>query len=158
MYPDYGHLYYGYNPYGNKWSGYSDVVTHNERLFGPWFPLLGDIMGPPTGLPSAPPTGVLSGPPPFTPPGQGVTNGPPTGPPPSFTPTQSQQVGLLAVDPGAISGCLYQFTYVWLNSGRQFWFYPVFVGRRSVAGYRWTGFGWVYFGIDLRSIQSFQCA
>ncbi len=82
--------------------------------------------------------------------------GPPTTPPPSTIPQQSQ-VQLFAVDQGAMQGCLYRFTYVWLNNRQSFWFYPTFVGRRSVSGYRWTGFMWVYFGIDLRRIESFQC-
>jgi hypothetical protein len=47
---------------------------------------------------------------------------------------------------------------VWLNNGNSFWFYPIFVGRNSVAGYRWRRrYGWVYFGIDLNRIRSFQC-
>jgi hypothetical protein len=31
------------------------------------------------------------------------------------------------------------------------------VGRNSIAGYRWRRNRWVYFGIDLNQIQSFQC-
>lgn len=107
------------------------------------FPQMGQPGGPP-GFP-----------PPFAPPVQGQTAGPPTSPPPSFVP--QQQVEAFAVDPGGIRGCLFRFTYVWLRGNRQFWFYPTFVGRNSVAGYRWTGFWWVYFGTDLRQIQSFTC-
>ena len=88
-------------------------------------------------------------------PGQGSTAGPPTSPPPSFVP--QQQVEAFAVDPGGIRRCLFRFTYVWLRGSQQFWFYPTFVGRNSVSGYRWTGFRWVFFGIDLRQIQSFTC-
>lgn len=79
----------------------------------------------------------------------------PQSPPPSFTPAQPQ-LQTKAIDPGAIRGCLYRFTYVWLNRD-SFWFYPIFVGRNSVAGFRWSRFRWVYFGIDLNRIQSFQC-
>lgn len=79
----------------------------------------------------------------------------PQTPPPSFTPTQ-QQIQTKAIDPGAISSCLFRFTYVWLDRDA-FWFYPTFVGRNSVAGFRWSRFRWVYFGIDLNRIQSFQC-
>ncbi|MGP4071747.1 transporter [Piscibacillus sp. B03] len=93
-------------------------------------------------------------------PGQGPS-GPPQGPPPSFTPQQGGgqggQFGVQAVDPGSIRGCLYRYTYVWLDNRQRFWFYPTYVGRRSVSGYRWTGFFWVYYGIDLRRIDSFQC-
>lgn len=81
--------------------------------------------------------------------------GPPMVPPPNFVP-EAKQVQTYAVDSGAIRGCLYRFTYVWLNRDG-FWFYPIFVGRRSVSGYRWHGFRWVYVGISLDHIQSFQC-
>lgn len=74
-------------------------------------------------------------------------SGPPTTPPPSFTP-EPKQIQTFAVDPGAIRGCMFRFTYVWLQGGG-FWFFPVFVGRRSVSGWRWIGFRWVYVGIDL---------
>ena len=79
--------------------------------------------------------------------------GAPTSPPPSFVPPQ--QVEAYAVDPGGIARCLFRYTYVWLRGFEQFWFYPTFVGRNSVSRYRWTGFRWVYFGIDLRQIQLF---
>lgn len=82
-------------------------------------------------------------------------SGPPMTPPPPFTP-EPPQIQTFAIDPGAIRGCLYRFTYVFLERGG-FWFYPVFVGRRSVSGYRWLGYRWVYVGIDLNQIQSFQC-
>lgn len=82
--------------------------------------------------------------------------GAPSTPPPSYTP--QEQATAFAVDPGAIRGCLYRFTYVWLNNGSSFWFYPTFVGRDSVAGYRWRRFRWVYYGTDLRRIRSFRCS
>ena len=92
-------------------------------------------------------------------PSQGSQSGPPSSPPPSFVPaqTQQQQVGTFAVDPGSIRGCLFRYTYVWLNNRQQFWYYPTFVGRTSISGWRWTGFNWVFFGVDLRQIQSFTC-
>jgi hypothetical protein len=101
--------------------------------------------------------GPPSSPPPFAPPGQGMQAGAPTSPPPSFVPAQTQQAAAFAVDPGSIRRCLFRFTYVWLRGYQQFWFYPTFVGRRSVSGYRWNGFRWSYFGINLRQIQSFTC-
>ncbi|WP_075618677.1 transporter [Paenisporosarcina indica] len=89
------------------------------------------------------------------------SSGPPSGPPPSFTPQQSAGarggVGAFAVDPGAIRGCLFRFTFVWLRNGRSFWLFPTFVGRESVAGWRWNGFRWSYYGTDLNRISSFQC-
>lgn len=103
----------------------------------------------------------------FGPGGPGGGFGPggaPVGPPPSFTPSQSQAqsfggIGIQAVDPGSIRRCLFRFTFIWLENGRSFWAFPTFVGRRSLAGFRWMGRrrGWVYFGIDLRRIESFVC-
>ncbi|WP_042142211.1 hypothetical protein [Paucisalibacillus sp. EB02] len=91
-------------------------------------------------------------------PGQpgGGQQGAPNTPPPSFTPQQSQ-FQAFAVDPGAIRGCLFRFTFIWLENGNSFWFFPTFVGRNSVAGFRWRRNRWVYFGIDLNRIASFQC-
>lgn len=106
--------------------------------------------GPPFGQPGGPPTGA----PPFGPSGQ---QGPPSGPPPSFVPQRGAGISTLAVDPGAIRPCLFRFVYIWLENGRQFWAWLVFVGPRSVAGWRWTGFSWVYFGTDLENISSFVC-
>ncbi|KKO52432.1 hypothetical protein [Paenibacillus sp. DMB20] len=109
-----------------------------------------------------PPGGPGQGPGPFGPQGPFGPIGPqgpqgqfPASPPPQFTPQQSPS--LLAVDPGAISGCLFRYTYVWLTNGDNFWFYPVFVGRTSVSGFRWFGRFWFYFGVDLRRISSFSC-
>ncbi|WP_083465288.1 hypothetical protein [Thalassobacillus sp. C254] len=122
-----------------------EQYADHERQFIPPF-------GPPG--PPGPPRPPF-GPP--GPPGQAGTPGAPTSPPPAFTPSPPAEIGAFAVDPGAIRRCLFRYTYVWLTNRQQFWFYPVFVGRTSVAGYRWTGFFWVYFGIDLRRISSFQC-
>ncbi|MCA1061837.1 hypothetical protein QTG56_20920 [Rossellomorea sp. AcN35-11] len=95
-------------------------------------------------------------------PPQGGQNQPPSGPPPNFQPQKttaqgtSGGPGLYAVDPGAIRRCLYRYTYIWLRRD-SFWFYPVYVGRRSISGWRWIGFTWVYYGIDLDKIESFTC-
>ncbi len=129
---------------------------NDQRLLGP---ILGGLFGfgPGSGRPpSFGPPGQGPGQPPFGPPQQGTGGGPPSSPPPTFTPSQAQ-FGTFAVDPGGIRRCLFRFTYVWLDNRQQFWYYPTFVGRNSIAGYRWMGFFWAYFGIDLRRIDSFQC-
>lgn len=82
---------------------------------------------------------------------------PPSSPPPSFTPQQASSPSAFAVDPGSIRNCRFRYTYIWLRNGNQFWFYPTFVGRTSVSGFRWTGRTWVYAGYSLRSIESFTC-
>ena len=112
---------------------------------------------PPFGQPPRPPFGQPPRPPFAQPPG--ASSGPPSGPPPAFVPQQSQSqgIGIQAVDPGAIRPCTFRYVYIWLNTGESFWAWLVFVGRRSAAGWRWTGFRWIYFGVDLRNIESFIC-
>ncbi|WP_173917043.1 hypothetical protein [Halobacillus sp. Marseille-Q1614] len=80
-------------------------------------------------------------------------------PPPSSPPVGAGGPQLYAVDPGSFFGCLYRYTWVRLNNGNRFWFFPTFIGRTSVAGYRWRPRQrrWVYFGIDTNRIASFQC-
>ncbi|WP_173105078.1 hypothetical protein [Bacillus sp. KH172YL63] len=94
--------------------------------------------------------------------GHGGQNQHPPGPPPNFQPQKTAvqgtqgSPGLYAVDPGAIRRCLFHYTYIWLKRD-SFWFYPVYIGHRSIAGWRWIGFTWVYYGIDLDKIESFTC-
>lgn len=101
---------------------------------------------------------------PFPPQGPpGAPQGAPTSPPPNFTPSKSpatfQSQGGTAkfVEPGTIRPCVYRFVYIWPQRGRGFWAWLVYVGRRSVSGFRWNGNRWVYFGMDLRNIDSFEC-
>ncbi|NLJ88489.1 MAG: hypothetical protein GX327_06900 [Epulopiscium sp.] len=95
----------------------------------------------------------VPGMPPYTQPSS--PSGPPTGAPPSFIPQQSPS--LYMIDPGAIRSCTFQFVYIWLNDGSSFWAWLTFVGRRSVAGWRWFRNRWIYFGTDLDNISSFIC-
>lgn len=143
MYYNHEHLWYNHPHWQTAYFSSTPFQSENfydgsfyDRQFGP--------MGPPTGIPGSPPS-------------QGSQEGAPTSPPPSFVPAQTQQAATFAVDPGSIRGCLFRYTYVWLNNRQQFWYYPTFVGRTSVSGWRWNGFMWVFFGISLRQIQSFTC-
>ncbi len=149
-----------YYPYPNPFYDVSQIS--DDRIF-PGGGMGGPPSGPPSGFPGFPGQqfpGFPPGQPPSSQPGGGgQQGGPPSSPPPSFTPQMQQQQGVstFAVDPGAIRGCLFRYTFVWLNNGRSFWFYPTFVGRNSVAGWRWRNFRWVYYGTDLRRIRNFQC-
>lgn len=93
--------------------------------------------------------------PPFPPFPPYSPDGPPMGPPPSFTP--DEMPAPYRVDPGTIRKCKGKYTYIWLTNGDSFWFYPTKVGKKSISGYRWIGFWWVYYGTDLRKIDSFIC-
>lgn len=37
----------------------------------------------------------------------------------------------------SIRPCIFRFTYIWLENGKGFWFFPTLIGRHSIAGYRW---------------------
>lgn len=93
--------------------------------------------------------------PPGPPPGvdQGFSQGPPFGG--GFD--QPSGPSVYAVDPGAFAGCLHRYTRVRLRNGQRFWFYPTFIGRTSVAGYRWVNNRWRYEGIDTNRIVQFSC-
>ncbi|PID24190.1 hypothetical protein [Sporosarcina sp. P7] len=82
----------------------------------------------------------------------------PTSAPPNQIPSYPD-AQLRAVDPGGIAGCLYRYTYVWTSRNKGFWYYPTFVGRTSIAGYRWDPrrYRWEYYGLDLQKIDSFRC-
>lgn len=85
---------------------------------------------------------------------------PPSTPPPPFTPSKPKEkngISVKSVDAGSIKFCKYKYTYIWLNNGTSFWAYIVYVGKRSIGGFRWIHHRWVYFGIDLREIDSFVC-
>ncbi|ASF38676.1 MULTISPECIES: hypothetical protein [Halobacillus] len=128
--------------------------------FGPGGPFGGGPQGPPFGggpgqPPQGPPFGGGPGQPPQGPPSGGGAQLPP---PPSSPPSQ-QGASVYAVDPGSLFGCLYRYTWIRLENGRSFWFYPTFIGRTSVAGYRWQRRRrqWVYTGFDTSLISNFQC-
>ncbi|WP_243108570.1 hypothetical protein [Clostridium rectalis] len=115
-----------------------------QYLYGQFSPPPRPPMPPPR--PPMPPGGGGGG----RPPGR-----PPSGRPPSYIPNKSP--GIKAVNPGSLRPCLYRFVYIWPRNGRGFWAWIVFVGRNSVSGWRWTGRRWIYFGMDLRRIESFVC-
>jgi len=138
-------------PYSLPFNNQSEFV--DDRIFPGGGGTSGFPSQPPSGFPGFPPSQ-----PPTSQPSGGQQQGePPSSPPPSFTPQMQQGISPFAVESGAIRGCLFRFTYVWLQNGRSFWFYPTFVGRTSVAGWRWRNFRWTFYGTDLRRIRSFQC-
>ena len=86
-------------------------------------------------------------------------SGAPTSPPPQYTPQKTQPSGGFAymVDPFIMRPCRFRHTYIWLNDGNEFWYYPTAVGANSVGGYFWNGTMWVYYGLDLNRVDSVSC-
>lgn len=114
---------------------------------------------------------------PVTPPGAQRPSGPPPSAPPSFTPQlpRGEEQQLLS-EPGGFGAplfggriidfrrrprdfrrCLNRFTYIWLINGNNFWFYPVFIGRNSIEGFRWRRRGWEYDRININRILFHIC-
>lgn len=95
----------------------------------------------------------------------------PSGPPPGFTPdmpgTGAQPFsgdgdfesfrGGGRNPLGNLRRCLNRFTYIWLIGGNGYWFYPIFIRRNLVEGFRWRNGRWVYDRINLRRILFFRC-
>lgn len=136
-----------------------------SRQRPPFFPMPEDENFPPIG--NFPPD--LESPPGFNFPGGAFSPpGMPKSAPPNYTPSknapgvQSFNIGggtpsTFAVSANSIRFCLYKYTYIWERNGRNYWSFLLNVDRRSVSGFRWTGRRWVYFGVDLRRIDSFIC-
>lgn len=116
--------------------------------------------GPPPGPPSGGPSTGFPGKPP---------SGAPSGKPPGYIPAKTDQgvqkvstssaggPQVKAIGPGTINFCLYKYTYIWQDNGRSYWAYLVYADNVSVSGFRWDGWRWVYFGVDLKRIDSFVC-
>lgn len=107
----------------------------------------------------------------FNYPGGGVFNPPgmPKSPPPNYVPNKNDS-GVQNMNPGGVGGaktfavsansirfCLYKYTYIWEVSGSSYWAFLLNINNRTVSGFRWFRRTWVYFGLDLRRINSFIC-
>lgn len=131
-------------PFDNGFDGF-DSPTRRRGQFQGGFP------GSPPGFPGGAP-------------GFGGTPqlNPPTSPPPSFTPqtftTTQQQEFSRRGGVGGIRRCMFRNTYIWLNNGRNFWFFPMLVIGNQIIGFRWRERrGWVYDSINRNRIIFFQC-
>ena len=142
-----------------------------ERQRPPFLPMPGGNIPPKDNYPPDfnPPSGEDFNPPGFNFPGGGFTPpGAPKSPPPNYIPSKKDtgvqnfsssggNPGAKAVSPNSIRFCVFKYTYIWEINGRRYWAFLFNVDMRSVSGFRWTGRGWVYFGVDLRRIDSFVC-
>jgi hypothetical protein len=89
----------------------------------------------------------------FGPPVGGPPVGTPIAPPPAFSPPiPAWQQG-----PSGMRYCLFRNTYIWLRNGNSFWFFPTFVGRNIINGYRWRRSGWTFHVINPNNVRSYQC-
>lgn len=132
----------------------------------------------PPGSPGQRPSGTpqTPGQRPTSPPGMGQRPGaqPPSSPP-AFTPQLPREEQQLLSEPSDFRGpfggriidlrrrprdfrgCVNRFTYIWLINGNNFWFYPVFVGRNFIEGFRWRRNRWDYERININRILFHLC-
>jgi hypothetical protein len=97
---------------------------------------------------------------------------PPRTAPPNFTPAgpfmergagrQPEQFrerfrGEMRTRPRDFFGCINSFTYIWLVNGNNFWFFPIFIDRQFVIGFRWRRNRWEFDRINLNRIFFFSC-
>lgn len=90
-----------------------------------------------------------------------AANIPPQAPPP-FIPSKTglgvqKNFAIANVSPKSIIPCRFKFTYIWQRNGRSYWAFITNVDRYSISGWRFMFFRWVYFGLDLKRIDSFIC-
>jgi hypothetical protein len=81
---------------------------------------------------------------------QGSMRQQPQSPPPPYVPPKP-------FPSHYVVDCLYNYTYVWLFNGEGFWFYPTYLQYGEVAGYRWNGRNWTFYGFDERFIETVAC-
>ena len=153
----------------NDYNQMDDLIL--QELFPTSNPLMGQRPGPGPGPGPRPPM-PGPGPGPFPPPPPGIGPiAPPPGTmqplsaPPNFTPELSQNERAqfskggeaFFLQQGGIRRCLNRFVYMWLIGGDNFWFYPTFIGRNHIEGFRWRRGRWVYERINVRRILFFRC-
>ncbi|AWE08511.1 hypothetical protein DCE79_14530 [Lysinibacillus sp. 2017] len=125
----------------------------NGQPFNPFFPPSFDGPG---SFPMNPPPFGSPGAPPMNNPQQPGGNTPmPPGPPPAFSPAMTMSGS--QTGSSGISRCIYRNTFIWQRNGNSFWFFPTFVSRNVILGFRWGRFGWTFSTINRDSILTFQC-
>lgn len=127
----------------------------NGQPFNQFFP-------PGFGGPGSPPPGFggwPGSPPPMNQPPMGGNTPMPTSAPPSFTPAMPMTTSRSGSHAGSsgIRRCIYRNTFIWERNGDSYWFFPTFVSRNVILGFRWGRHGWVFNTINRNSILTFQC-
>ncbi|MFC5528200.1 transporter [Cohnella yongneupensis] len=73
----------------------------------------------------------------------------PPAPPPAYIPPKPSVSYMI--------DCINKDSYVWLRNGESFWFFPVYLQSFGVAGFRWNGVTWVFYGFDPRLVDAVAC-
>ena len=155
------------NPEQRNAPGRSPVAPFGPGTVGP--------MMPPPGFPPQRPGRVEEPPmmpPGFPPPGQGAQEMAPRTAPPNFIPEMpdmekrsygqpygggGQMTPYMQIRPRELRRCLNRFTFIWLINGNSFWFYPTFLDRQFVYGFRWRRNQWEYDRLNVNRIIFSRC-
>lgn len=76
---------------------------------------------------------------------------PPLSPPPNFFPTKTQALNKMEL---SIDNIINKYAYIWLKDRAQFWTWITFAVGERIGGWRWNGFIWDNFEIDISKVDS----
>lgn len=89
----------------------------------------------------------------------------PPGPPPPFVPNKEAALyGSIDGSPSTffdvsdiLATCRFQYVYMYLNNGLEFWSWVNNIVGNRVYGWRWNGTNWVPLTIAIRTIEGVAC-
>ena len=81
-----------------------------------------------------------------------IQGGAPRKSPPNYIPVHSSKFKNVGYD--LLSSNIFSNVFLWLNNGQSFWFFPTFVGRRIISGFRWHVDRWFFISLSINSIDS----
>lgn len=89
-----------------------------------------------------------------------AANIPPQSSPPPFIPSKTEVSSsgnsvVKDISEENMTACLNKFTYVWQLNGRSYWACITNCDKKSLSGWRFIAFKWIYFGVDLKKIECY---
>ncbi|KZL92642.1 hypothetical protein [Clostridium magnum] len=89
----------------------------------------------------------------------------PPGPPPHFVPNKEEALyGSIDGSPSTffdvsdiLPTCIFQYVYMYLNNGLEFWSWVNNIVGNNVYGWRWNATNWVPLTMDIENIQGVAC-
>ena len=89
-----------------------------------------------------------------------AANIPPQSSPPPFIPSKTEISNsgnsvVKDITTENMKDCFNKFTYVWQLNGRSYWAYITSCDKKSLSGWRFIAFKWIYFGVDLSKIECY---
>jgi hypothetical protein len=86
---------------------------------------------------------------------------PPTDAPPNSIPIKSKcfnniNLAGLSIHGDVLKPLMFKKIYMWLRDGTEFWCWISYICGSHLGGFRWDGYHWVNFEIDLRKIDVYS--